>query len=136
MTYHYAMPPFGNMGQMGMQGMPGESETNLLSIILNAAFGFVAGLVYLFGLQEVIAYGSELAASIIKTTGAGQQMGPYGGFIAAAPYIVLAPLVGLVAKQLSSVRSLKSFAYFVLAVAGGFAIAFVTQSYFSTLIAA
>ena len=113
--------------------MSGESETNLLSILLNIAFGFVAGLIYFFGFQEVIAYGSELAASLMKTTGYGQM----GGFniASAAPYIILAPLAGMVAKQLSSVRSFKSFVYFVLAVAAGFAAAYVAQGYFATLIA-
>ncbi len=112
--------------------MGGESETNLLSIILNIAFGFVAGLMYLFGVQETIAYGSTLAAGLMKTTGYGQM----GGFsiASAAPYIVLAPLAGMVAKQLSSVRSLKSFLYFALAVAAGFAAAYVSQGYFATLI--
>lgn len=112
--------------------MGGESETNLLSIVLNIAFGFVAGLMYLFGIQEVIAYGSTLAAALMKTTGYGQM----GGFsiATAAPYIVLAPLAGMVGKQLASVRSVKSFAYFVLAVAAGFAVAYVTQGYFAPLI--
>jgi len=113
--------------------MGGESETNLFSIILNIAFGFVVGLMYLFGVQEVIAYGSELAAGLMKTTGYGQM----GGFniATAAPYIILAPLAGLVVKQLTSVRSIKSFLYFALAVGAGFAIAYVTQGYFEPLIA-
>jgi len=124
-AYHSGMPQFGNMG--------GESETNLLSIILNIAFGFVAGLMYLFGVQEVIAYGSELAGELIKLTGYGQQMGAFG-LATAAPYIILAPLAGLVAKQLSSVRTLKSFLYFALAVAAGFGVAYLGQGYFETLI--
>lgn len=109
-----------------------ESETNLLSIILNILFGFVAGLMYLFGIQEVIAYGSELAASLMKTTGYGQM----GGFsiATAAPYIILAPLAGMVAKQLSSVRSIKGFLYFALALAAGFGVAYLGQGYFETLI--
>src|SRR5688572_21156899 len=112
--------------------LSGESETNLFSIILNILFGFVAGLMYLFGVHEVIAYGSELAAGLMKTTGYGQM----GGFsiATAAPYIILAPLAGLVVKQLSSMRSIKSFLYFALAVGAGFGAAYVTQSYFATLI--
>ena len=112
--------------------MSGGSETNLLSIILNIAFGFVAGLMYFFGVMEVIAYGSELAAGIMKTTGYGQM----GGFniATAAPYIILAPLAGMVAKQLSSVNSFKGFLYFALAVAAGGGVAYLTQGYFVALI--
>lgn len=119
----------------GMPGMGGESETNLLSILLNAAFGFVAGLMFLFGIKEVLAYGTALATDLMEIVGYG-QMGAMGGFsiASAAPYIVLAPLAGMVAKQLSSVRSIKSFAFFAAAVAAGFAAAYFSQGYFATMI--
>lgn len=109
-----------------------ESETNLFSILLNVAFGFVVGLMYLFGVKEVIEYGSAIAADLMQTTGYGQMSG--FSIATAAPYIVLAPLGGLVVKQLSSVRSFKSFLYFALSVGAGFGIAFVSQGYFATLI--
>ena len=114
---------------LGMQ----ESENNLLSILINIAFGFVAGLMIFLGIKPVISYGSELADAFIKMTGYGQQMTGFG-FASAAPFVVLAPLGGMVLKQLSSVRSIKGFTYFMLAVLAGAAIAFVTQGYFAHLI--
>ena len=127
------MPP-SNMNPM-MAGYPqmGE-ETNLLSILINIAFGFVAGLMFFLGPKEVIAYGSKLAGDIIALTGYGQQMAALGFATTAAPYIVLAPIVGMVLKQLSSVRSIKSLAFFVVAVAIGIAGAYFGQDYFLNLI--
>ncbi|MBX4192057.1 hypothetical protein KW798_01050 [Candidatus Parcubacteria bacterium] len=112
----------------------GEQEgTNLFSILINIAFGFVAGLVVFIGFAEVVAYGSKLAADLIKMSGYGQQMAAFGFATTAAPYIVLAPLAGIVVKQLTSVRSIKSFLYFAAAIAVGFAVAYFTAGYFHTL---
>ncbi len=58
---------------MGMLGGV-EEGTNLFSIIVNLAFGFVGGLMLFLGPQEIIAYGSELAEKLLKLTGYGQQM--------------------------------------------------------------
>ncbi|MBX4211650.1 MAG: hypothetical protein KW806_02565 [Candidatus Yanofskybacteria bacterium] len=125
------MDPFSQMQSM----MPGhQPETNLWSIILNAIFGFVLGLMFLVGVKEVIAYGTKLATDLFKLTGQGQQMGGFG-FASAAPYIILAPLGGIVVKQLSSVRTLKSFAFFAIAVLVGFAVVYFAQGYFATLLA-
>ena len=112
----------------------GAQETNLLSILFNVAFGFVLGLMIFIGPKEVIAYGSKLAGDLIKLTGYGQQMAAFGFATTAAPYLVLAPIAGMVARQLSSVRSLKSFAYFAVAVIVGCAGAYFSQGYFTTLI--
>lgn len=112
--------------------MTGESETNLLSIILNIAFGFVAGLMYLFGVKEVIEYGSAIAADLLGSTGYGQM--PGFSIATAAPYIILAPIGGMVLRQLSGVRSFKGFLFFIVAVGAGLAVAFVMQGYFKTLI--
>lgn len=112
----------------------GGSETNLLSILINVAFGFVAGLMFFLGVQEVLAYGSELAAQLIKLSGYGQQMAAFGFATTAAPFVILAPLGGMVLKQLSSVNSLKSFLYFALALGAGVGIAFLGQGYFATVI--
>lgn len=119
----------------GMTGMPGmhQSETNLFSILVNMAFGFVAGLMVFLGPKEVLEYGSVLATEVIKATGYGSQLAQFG-ITTAAPYVVLAPLGGLVVKELSSVRSVKGFLYFGAAVFAGFAIAFIAQGYFATLI--
>ena len=118
-----------------MTGIPGmnQSETNLFSILVNMAFGFVAGLMVFLGAKEVLNYGSTLATEIIKTTGYGSQLAQFG-ITTAAPYLVLAPLGGLVVKEFSSVRSIKGFAYFAAAVFAGFATAFIAQGYFATLI--
>ncbi len=117
----------------GLQNQSG-SETNLFSILINVAFGFIIGLMLFLGFKETIDFGSKLAANIIKLTGMGQQMGSYGGFVSFAPYIVIAPIGGLVVKQLSAVRSIKSFAFFALAVIVGLVIAFLGQGYFKSLI--
>jgi len=130
--YPSPMDPFSNMQSM----MPGrQPETNLWSIILNVAFGFVLGLMVLVGAKEVIAYGTKLAGDLLKLTGQGQQMSAFGFATSAAPYIILAPLGGIVVKQLSSVRTLKSFAYFAVAVLVGFAIVYFGKEYFTTLLA-
>ena len=113
---------------MGQQ--PADQGTNLLSILINIAFGFVGGLMVFVGSGEVIAYGSKLATKLIERSGYGRQMAMFGFATSAAPYIVLAPIAGIVAKQLSSVRSLKDFAYFAGAIIAGFAIAFFGQGNF------
>jgi hypothetical protein len=116
---------------MGQQ--PADQGTNLLSILINVAFGFVGGLMVFIGSGEVIAYGSKLATKLIERSGYGRQMAMFGFATSAAPYIVLAPIAGIVAKQLSSVRSLKDFAYFAGAIIAGLAIAFFGQGYFAGL---
>jgi len=103
--------------------------TNLLSISINIIFGLVAGLMFFIGFTEVIEYGSKLATQLIKLSGYGQQMATYGFAISAAPYLVLAPIVGIVGKQLSSVRSLKGFLYFSLAILAGVAVAYLVQGF-------
>ena len=105
-----------------------DNGLNLFSIIVNVLFGFIAGLILLLGFKEVIDYGSKLATDML-----GQQMGT-PGFGTYAPYLVLAPIGGLVVKQLTAVRSLKSFGFFAGAVIIGFVIALASQSYFKTLI--
>ena len=127
------------MNPLNMNSMPGgfgqsSQETNLLSIMINIIFGFVLGLLIFIGPGEVIKYGSKIAGELIKLTGYGQQMGAFGFATTAAPYIILAPILGMVAKQLSSVRSLKSFGYFVAAVVVGFVAVYFSQGYFITLI--
>ena len=108
--------------------------TNLLSILINVTFGFVLGLMIFIGPGEVIAYGSKLAGNLMGLTGYGQQMAAFDFAATAAPYIVLAPIVGMVLKQLSSVRSLKSFAYFAVAVIAGCAGAYFSQGYFTPFV--
>ncbi len=110
-----------------MMGM-GEG-TNLLSISINLAFGFVLGLMVFLGVAEVIAYGTLLAEKLLALSGYGQQMAAFGFATTAAPYIVLAPIAGMVVKQLASVRSIKGFAYFAAAVLVGFAAAYFAQGY-------
>ena len=121
------------MHPMGMRQPPVDQGTNLLSVLINVAFGLVGGLMLVMGSGAVIAYGSTLATRLIKLSGYGQQMARFGLATSAAPYIVLTPIAGMVAKQLSSVRSLKDFAFFVAAIAAGFAIAFFGQGYFAGL---
>jgi hypothetical protein len=105
------MPPF---------AMPGQDDgINLFTIIINILFGFAAGLIIFVGFSEVIAYGSKLATELIKMTGYGQQMAMFGIATTAAPYIVLAPIAGIAVKQLTAVRSIKSFLFFAGAVAIG-----------------
>ena len=124
------MPPTMQNPYMGsMQG----SETNLLSILINVAFGFEAGLIFLFGIEHVLAYGSHLATQLIKMSGYGQSMAAFGFVTSAAPFIILAPIGGLVLKELSSVRSIKSFVYFAIAVIAGFALAYISQGYFAPM---
>lgn len=107
--------------------MGADDGLNLLTILINIAFGFVGGLMLFVGFGEVITYGSKLATQLIKVSGYGQQMSQFGFATTAAPYVVLAPIVGMVGKQLSSVRSLKGFAYFIAAVVVGIAVAFLTK---------
>jgi hypothetical protein len=108
--------------------MMGQDDgLNLYSVILNIAFGFVIGLVIFAGFEAVIAYGSELATKLLKLTGYGQQMAAFGFATSAAPYIVLGPLAALVVKQLTSVRSIKSFAFFAGAVVIGILATFFTH---------
>ena len=124
-----------NMPMPGGSGA-GSEGANLLSILINVAFGLVAGLMVFLGPKEVIAYGSKLAADLIKLSGYGQQMAAFGFATTAAPYIVLAPIAGMVAKQLSSVRSLKGFLYFAIAVIVGFVVSYFSYGYIATLLAA
>lgn len=115
------MNPFENV----MGG--GENQgRNLLSIIINVAFGFVIGLVVFLGLQETLALGTKYAEELLNLVGFNNQMGGFG-FTSYAPYIIGAPIAGMVVKELSSVRSLKSFAYFAAAVAVGFTISFLVK---------
>lgn len=107
------------------------NNINLFSILVNVAFGFIGGLMLLLGPKETIDLGSNLATEAIKLTGMEQQMGSFG-IAAFAPYIVIAPIAGLVVKQLSSVRSLKSFAFFAVAVIVGLVLAYVGQDYIKT----
>jgi hypothetical protein len=123
------MNPLQNM----MPGM-GPQGPNLFSIILNIIFGFVIGLIVFLGFKDVIAYGTELAGNLLKLTGYGQQMSQFGFATTALPYVVLAPIAGLVVKELSSIRTLKGFGYFVLAVLAGFIIAYFSQGYFASVI--
>ena len=122
------------MPQMPMMGMHQEG-TNLLSVLINLAFGFVAGLMIFLGAPQVIAYGSSLAASLLKMTGQGASMAAFGGIASVAPYVVLAPIGGMVLKEIASVRSLKSFGYFAAAVFAGFVVAFASKGYFAALLA-
>jgi len=131
-SYHTETMP-ANMNAMGMGQQPADQGTNLLSILINVAFGFVGGLMVFIGSGEVIAYGSKLATKLIERSGYGRQVAMFGFATSAAPYIVLAPIAGIVAKQLSSVRSLKDFVYFAGAIIAGFAIAFFGQGYFAGL---
>jgi hypothetical protein len=117
-------------------GMGQDQGINLLGILINIAFGFIGGLILFLGFSEVVTYGSKLATELIKLTGYGQQMAMFGVATSAAPYIVIAPIAGLTLKQLASVRSIKTFAFFVAAVLVGLAVAFVTQGYFHTLFVA
>ena len=131
------MPPQMQMGEMGqgMPMMPGAHDqgTNLLEILINIAFGFVVGLIIFLGWKEVIAAGSNLATQLFNMSPQGQQMAAFGMAANYAPYVVLAPLGGMVVKQLTAVRSLKTFAYFVLAVLLGIAIAFFAKGYIAAM---
>jgi hypothetical protein len=113
------MNPLGNMNGGGL---------NLFDILVNILFGFIVGAMLFLGPKEVIEYGTKLAMSLM-----GQQVG-LAGFASYAPYILIAPIGGLVAKQLTAVRSIKSFMFFVAAVLLGFIIAFLSQGYLKNLI--
>ncbi len=129
--------PMGGMGSMPMNPMMQQEQgTNLLQIIINIAFGFVAGLVIFVGFDPVIHYGTKLANEVLKLSPQAQEMAAFGMASSYASYVVIVPLIGLVGKQLASVRSLKSFAYFLAAVIAGLVIAFVTKGYFTTLMGA
>ena len=131
-TYHLKiMDPFQNP----MTGNSSEG-VNLLSVIINVVFGFVAGLMIFLGPKEVLAYGSKLAADLISLSGYGRQMAAFGMATTAAPFIVLAPIVGMVVRQLSSVRSLKGFGFFAAAVLVGMVAAFFSRGYFVELMGA
>jgi hypothetical protein len=110
------------MNPLLMQGQ--QEGTNLFNIILHLVFGFVVGLILFLGFGEVLQYGSALAGQLIKLSGYGSQMAAFGMAQTAAPYIVLAPIAGLVARQLSGVRSIKGFTYFAAAVIVGIAVAY------------
>ena len=109
-----------------------DDRPNLLSILINLTFGFIAGLMFFFGPKDVIAYGSKLAGELMKMAGQGAQMAQFG-FASAAPYVVLAPILGIFGKQLSSIRSLKGFGFFAAAVIVGLAAAYFSQGYFVSL---
>lgn len=123
------------MDPQQLMGGGQNSGMNLLTILINIAFGFVAGLMVFLGFQEVITYGEKLAMDLIKMTGYGQQMTALSTITSIAPYVFIAPIAGFALKHLASVRTLKSFAIFAIAVLVGFVIAFFTQSYFTTIIA-
>jgi hypothetical protein len=108
-----------------MIGVGGENS--LLSILINLAFGFVAGLMVFIGFSEVLAFGTTLAEQLLALSGYGQQMAAFGIATTAAPYVV---------KQLAGVRSLKSFAFFAAAVLVGVAAAYFSQGYIVSLIEA
>lgn len=132
------MPPQMPIGGNGMSGMPmmmqkPQSDFNLLVILIDIAFGFVAGLIIFLGFTHVLSFGTKLADQLVKLSPQGAAMGMFGGATSYATYIVLVPLAGVVAKQLASVNSLKRFGYFALAILGGFAIAFLTQGYFAAM---
>jgi|SRR3989344_3064729 len=131
------MNPINMNPMMASPGSFGQDAggTNLLSILINLAFGFVSGLMIFIGPKEVIAHGSKLAADLIKLSGYGQQMAAFGFATTAAPYVVLAPIVGMVLRQLASVRSLKSFAFFAVAVIVGFAVSYFSYGYIAALLA-
>ena len=115
--------------------MGGQNQgTNLLNILVDIAFGFVAGLIVFLGFNEVITYGEQLATSLLEKTGYGAQMGAFGFATAAAPYIILAPIAGFTLRHLASIRSIKGFLFFAGAIGVGFAIAFFTQEYFKGII--
>lgn len=115
-----------DMNPLAMMG--GDDGINLYSICLNVVFGFVVGLVIYAGFEAVIAYGSKLATAVLKLTGYGQQMAAFGLATSAAPYIVLGPIAALVVKQLTSVRSLKSFVFFAGAMIVGVIAGYVALS--------
>src|SRR3989344_3750128 len=79
--------------------------------------------------------GTNLLSIFINLSGYGQQMAAFGFATTAAPYVVLAPIVGMVLRQLASVRSLKSFAFFAVAVIVGFAVSYFSYGYIAALLA-
>jgi hypothetical protein len=128
-----SMPKAPQVSEMHMMMRDQASSTNLLNILFDIAFGFVGGLMYFFGPQAVLAYGTQLAMALIKQTGYGQ--GPLASFgFTAAPYVILLPIGGFSLKELASVRTIRGFLYFLGAVLIGIAIAYVTKGYFATII--
>jgi hypothetical protein len=114
-------------------GFSQEPRANLLSVLTDIAFGFIAGLMIFIGPKEVIEYGSKLAGDLVKLADFERQLGSSGFATSAAPYVLLAPLGGVIVRQLSSVRSFKTFTYFILAVGMGIALAYITREYFVAL---
>lgn len=114
-----------------MNMMPGTANEgpNLFDILVNVAFGFIAGMILFLGFKEVIDFGTKIAGNL---AGPQMSMAP-GGLASYASYIVIAPIGGLVVKQLTAVRSLKSFAFFAVAVIVGLVIAYFSQGYFKAL---
>jgi hypothetical protein len=125
------MPGLPNVPMMG--AMQQQPATNLLSLLVDVAFGFIGGLMIFFGPMPVIEYGTHLAMILIKQTGYGSSPFASIGF-SAAPYVVLAPVGGFALKEIASVRSIRGFLYFAAAVLIGLAIAYVTKGYFTTVI--
>jgi len=111
----------------------GSGDTNLLSILMNVAFGFALGLTIFFGFKEVLAYATKLAQGLTSFFGFDRVSG-FGLAASFLPYVVLAPIAGMALKQIASVRSIKGFLYFALAIALGFVIAHYTRGYFATVI--
>ncbi len=104
-----------------------EQGTNLLSVLVNVAFGFVAGLMLFIGYEQVLAYGTKLANDLVRMSPQGAQMEAYGIAANYAPYVLLAPIGAIVLRELASVRSVKTFSYFAGAVLAGLVLAFLTQ---------
>jgi hypothetical protein len=119
--------------RIGVPGMVQQPTTNLLSLLVDTAFGFIAGLMVFFGPMPVIAYGTHLAMDLMKQTGYGSGPLAMYGFTA-APYVILLPIGGFALKELASVRSIKGFFYFAAAILIGFALAFFTRGSFAQLL--
>jgi len=84
-----------------MSGMGQQKGQNLFSIIINLIFGFAIGLMVFLGFQEVLAYGSKLAIASHQSHWYATADGRVGFATTAAPYVVLAPVLGLVVKELT-----------------------------------
>jgi hypothetical protein len=110
-----------------------SSNTNLLSILINMAFGFVAALVLFFGVKPVLLYATKIAQDVITYFGF-QSLPGYGLVTNFLPYLVLTPIIAMALRQLASVRSIRGFIYFVLAIGLGFAIAYYNHAYFVTVL--
>lgn len=110
-----------------------NSGTNLLAVLINIIFGFVAGLVILFGVKAVLLHATKIAQDTISYFGF-QSLPGYGLVTNFLPYIVLTPIIGMALRQLASVRSIRGFIYFVLAIAVGLGLAFFGKGYLVSLI--